>query len=285
MATIFEIEQTEGGEVLKMKGDHLYSYVTFKYCANPYCSCGHCQFEFKAKKDEDKKANPIFLDVDVIEGKFQELEPDIATNENYIETINCKVYLEENLSTEDWELLRAYHYMLKEYDIETQEGIDEDYTCYFTKKHLDTPSLQIAYQDVFPFCRLFKVVKEGVEYTILDMYCKNPDCDCRKMNLQLFQGDTYIEEFVYDYWNDDLDDNTYRWVVEQLNEQQPIKLYFYKRNLEIESAYAKAMSEHLEEEYKRLKTLVKTSVKVGRNDTCPCGSGKKYKRCCLNKSN
>ena len=24
--------------------------------------------------------------------------------------------------------------------------------------------------------------------------------------------------------------------------------------------------------------------KVGRNDPCPCGSGKKYKKCCLNKS-
>lgn len=23
--------------------------------------------------------------------------------------------------------------------------------------------------------------------------------------------------------------------------------------------------------------------KVGRNDPCPCGSGKKYKKCCLNK--
>ena len=23
-----------------------------------------------------------------------------------------------------------------------------------------------------------------------------------------------------------------------------------------------------------------TAVKVGRNDPCPCGSGKKYKRCC-----
>jgi uncharacterized protein YecA (UPF0149 family) len=22
--------------------------------------------------------------------------------------------------------------------------------------------------------------------------------------------------------------------------------------------------------------------KVGRNDPCPCGSGKKYKKCCLN---
>jgi hypothetical protein len=24
-------------------------------------------------------------------------------------------------------------------------------------------------------------------------------------------------------------------------------------------------------------------VSVGRNDPCPCGSGKKYKRCCLDK--
>jgi len=24
-----------------------------------------------------------------------------------------------------------------------------------------------------------------------------------------------------------------------------------------------------------------TSVKIGRNDPCPCGSGKKYKKCCL----
>lgn len=27
-------------------------------------------------------------------------------------------------------------------------------------------------------------------------------------------------------------------------------------------------------------TLVR-SVKIGRNDVCPCGSGRKYKKCCL----
>lgn len=27
-----------------------------------------------------------------------------------------------------------------------------------------------------------------------------------------------------------------------------------------------------------------TSKKLGRNDPCPCGSGKKFKKCCLNKS-
>ena len=26
-------------------------------------------------------------------------------------------------------------------------------------------------------------------------------------------------------------------------------------------------------------------MKVGRNRPCPCGSGKKYKKCCLNKEN
>jgi len=30
-------------------------------------------------------------------------------------------------------------------------------------------------------------------------------------------------------------------------------------------------------------TFVSTDKKVGRNDPCPCGSGKKYKKCCINK--
>lgn len=30
-------------------------------------------------------------------------------------------------------------------------------------------------------------------------------------------------------------------------------------------------------------SFVKDELKVGRNDPCPCGSGKKYKKCCINK--
>ena len=32
-------------------------------------------------------------------------------------------------------------------------------------------------------------------------------------------------------------------------------------------------------EQKRSRTIVK-GEKIGRNDPCPCGSGKKYKKCC-----
>lgn len=35
----------------------------------------------------------------------------------------------------------------------------------------------------------------------------------------------------------------------------------------------------IEKEYKRSKIVVKEN-RIGRNDPCPCGSGKKYKKCC-----
>ncbi len=28
-------------------------------------------------------------------------------------------------------------------------------------------------------------------------------------------------------------------------------------------------------------TYVRAAAKIGRNDPCPCGSGKKHKKCCL----
>ncbi len=31
-------------------------------------------------------------------------------------------------------------------------------------------------------------------------------------------------------------------------------------------------------------TLTRQGSKVGRNDACPCGSGKKYKKCCLQRA-
>ena len=32
------------------------------------------------------------------------------------------------------------------------------------------------------------------------------------------------------------------------------------------------------------KTIFRTGPKIGRNDPCPCGSGKKYKHCCALKN-
>ena len=34
----------------------------------------------------------------------------------------------------------------------------------------------------------------------------------------------------------------------------------------------------------RAPDLTRPAPKIGRNDPCPCGSGKKYKNCCMRKS-
>ena len=37
---------------------------------------------------------------------------------------------------------------------------------------------------------------------------------------------------------------------------------------------------HRQSNYQKAKPATNNSAKVGRNDPCPCGSGKKYKQCC-----
>ncbi|HPF55407.1 MAG TPA: SEC-C metal-binding domain-containing protein, partial [Clostridiales bacterium] len=38
--------------------------------------------------------------------------------------------------------------------------------------------------------------------------------------------------------------------------------------------------EKMPKEKKAVTTVVNKGKKIGRNDPCPCGSGKKYKKCC-----
>lgn len=48
---------------------------------------------------------------------------------------------------------------------------------------------------------------------------------------------------------------------------------------EWDDIFSKEKQEEIATAYKKSKTIVK-EPKIGRNDPCPCGSGKKYKKCC-----
>ncbi|MBS4537120.1 SEC-C domain-containing protein [Clostridium sp. D2Q-11] len=45
---------------------------------------------------------------------------------------------------------------------------------------------------------------------------------------------------------------------------------------------SKDQRKEIKKQYDKTVIVVKEN-KIGRNDPCPCGSGKKYKKCCLNK--
>ncbi len=48
---------------------------------------------------------------------------------------------------------------------------------------------------------------------------------------------------------------------------------------EWEDIFDEEKRKEIRKEYMKSKTVVK-GEKIGRNDPCPCGSGKKYKKCC-----
>ena len=58
-----------------------------------------------------------------------------------------------------------------------------------------------------------------------------------------------------------------------------------KRSKPREKNFLQKMVEkyELEDKFEALLPINNTQPKIGRNDPCPCGSGKKYKKCCLNK--
>jgi len=58
-----------------------------------------------------------------------------------------------------------------------------------------------------------------------------------------------------------------------------------KRSKPKEKHFLQKMIEEyeLEDKLKPLLSANNAEPKIGRNDPCPCGSGKKYKKCCLNK--
>jgi preprotein translocase subunit SecA len=56
---------------------------------------------------------------------------------------------------------------------------------------------------------------------------------------------------------------------------------------ELEAAFQRRKRRELEQarmagagEYQPVQQVIRGSAKIGRNDPCPCGSGKKYKKCC-----
>ena len=58
------------------------------------------------------------------------------------------------------------------------------------------------------------------------------------------------------------------------------------RNGEIHTALAVSMMEGIDRQHMKEMELKRTRLQkkrgtVGRNDPCPCASGKKFKRCCL----
>lgn len=139
-------------------------------------------------------------------------------------------------------------------------------------------------------------------YVIVERYCENPSCDCNDLVAtisQIDQDNKLVER--------ELAIIRYCWASKkrcypELDDESPktkiahslLKIYQtfihnadYLLRVKKHYALVKKLSAekmlHEESIGKNQPQAIKTQ-KVGRNDACPCGSNKKYKKCCINKA-
>ena len=140
------------------------------------------------------------------------------------------------------------------------------------------PGTFVAYCDVFRFDWDLTIVHDKRLYSVIDQYCPNPSCTC--------------DGVVADFYNLTEDGRRVGFADASLRDARKAKisgepLTALLWNALLEQHGAKV----LRQRHARILDAVDASnpppepvraaKKTGRNDPCPCGSGKKYKRCCF----
>lgn len=142
------------------------------------------------------------------------------------------------------------------------------------------------------------------KYMFTEAYCDEQNCDCRRVFFNVFSENTKTLLAVITYgWE------KRQYYIDWMGDNDPIvidslvglglnlsspqskfaqallnKLDFALKN---DINYVKRLKKHykifrteIDKQYQKV-PLVSQPI-AGRNDPCPCGSGKKFKKCCLN---
>lgn len=255
--------------------------VSYNVCTSPTCSDLTLELQFNPVRG----AHTSELDVHTVYAYFDSRE--VVDKENPEERTFADAVAKE-LTSEDWHLLHKRFAALKQRLYENVDLTDQDFDFPFDK--IEDEGLKIAYNDVLPFHNPLNVTVEDHCYRAIDQHCVIPRCPCTEVNVSFF------EELSEPESND-----------KEVDEEFTVTLNFKRQRSRIEATYMESALpqkrimdafldqfgyELMAERNRTLKKLyqrnrnkqfapvTRASEKIGRNEPCPCGSGKKYKKCC-----
>lgn len=139
-------------------------------------------------------------------------------------------------------------------------------------------------------------VPDGI-YSFLEYYCDNLDCRCTTVVLDAVFSEAddpkkgkHIGSINYE-WDKPLSrKNPSFYKDDTQSDKAQAAMTVFRRAMEQDSSYAKKLNDHFEMvrgyiqlEMRESPSIQNKAPKLGRNDLCGCGSGKKHKKCCLRK--
>lgn len=146
--------------------------------------------------------------------------------------------------------------------------------------------------------------EEEETYYLADAYCTIPDCDCRRVFFNVLHKSSSqpVTVITWGWENRKFYEQCFPGVGKDMMDHL-VGVNFNmgsprcdgdERFLDVVKELVKTndYSQRIKRHYKLYKEALKTLSfvstparveKIGRNELCPCGSGKKYKKCCLGK--
>jgi len=248
-------------------------------CQNPVCRCGEIFLELSPKlmAEGDEALSTWVMGIDLMERSL--IPHDRSDRELKLAREALPQMLDEDFILLWEEYLRHKYMSTQNADIDTIEAG-------FPVADIEQNGAMIGYAEVLPYADEFSIDIGGTHYYIADLHCVRQNCTCTESILLFYpkEADQPATNPAYsagvDYkthlWrkieaDESLGGNTARKALEEGCPNIYHDLEVRQRQLRrIYSNYLKAHPLR----------PVASGPKIGRNDPCPCGSGKKYKKCC-----
>jgi hypothetical protein len=300
------------GNVVRFSSHPRPFLVKDSYCSNADCTCNEVFLTFKEISDSGEQLpDPLSFAASVHLDTWQEKDPPSRSPEvaAWVREFlaNCPSGRRAEFKA-SYEEGRRVAKRIAEYTIDPDD-VEEGKLVSFADILAEQRALSEGGTGY-----TYQFLHQGREYLVEDLYCPNPNCDCQTIHLEFFESvseedgesprvsifQRFQAKVAFDgrlkvlerakcsladarallsaWWKEHRDDlpmlqGRYQEVKEigQRNlEAEARPLARFRAPLDKPDALPEVFADDRPPEKRR----------VGRNDPCPCGSGKKYKKCC-----
>jgi hypothetical protein len=283
-------------------GEYKGENYTGKYliCKNPVCTCSVIEFVFtrSGQSGEDIAILERYrFGIDVTKRELSKEGRDEITSLD----LNFATAFIKDLNDDDWKSLEGLFHGYKTFITEntTLEEIDAE----FPMKDIEESGSMVGYYDIFPYARQIFIEVENEKYCVDDQYCVATKCHCKEIALTLIPLRENINVdadacpvIFYNYehrtWSMDNTAKETTALADALVGEllkQGLHHTFREHHKKLRTLYKEYKKKQLSALHNNSRVELNHTPeriiqgKLGRNDPCPCGRGKKYKKCCSGK--
>ena len=292
---VCDVEETRG--VLRLKRGKWAGRtwaVRLHCCDNPLCGCANVDFHC-IDADHEGSEPPEILHFGLDPGE-RLATPDTGRGQSPSASDLAKAVVAE-FSDKEWRcvyefLLTTKREIVRTMDVAKLPAPD-------SPDDITQDGSLVGFGEIFPFAECFEFELGGEHWAVDDQYCVMPDCDCREVVLSFLDlipsrdaSDAVKEPAAvarYDYKRNKLrpeckpaaDRPSLNDLLGAMREAHPSFVQdVRRRHKQMKTLYLRAMVKEANENFSPGVPVTRPEPKIGRNDPCSCGSGRKYKNCC-----